>query len=285
MTNNKLIFKFFFSLALLSLLFYCRLIPRQARDLWENMTHKQLFFALLSIAIILINIYSILKKLGYVKTSEKSMKIIELIKKGSDFVINSLVTFYELCMNFVDKIAKRFFQKDYFYFHFVRRILLKTYKEKYLRPFAITLFVLNYLPKTIFLCAIVIDVIVFHRFDYTFKCIPLLLIPLIERFVIFVFKHYFDIYHQDIYNLIEKRSLGNGESAYCYVPEAEETPPDGVKDFKEFFLTYYLPFYRLEYSLERYDAFMKNLKKDNITLFFAIIRLFVAIFVLIFGIF
>jgi hypothetical protein len=96
---------------------------------------------------------------------------------------------------------------------------------------------MRYLPKIILTLALFIDVIIYQRFHYTFKCIPLLLLPLVEKCIIGIFAQGYEIFFPDLETIIDVEDLPNSVT-YSYKEEFEYNPPPNVKDFHDFFFNH-----------------------------------------------
>lgn len=279
-------FKIFLAISLGLLLFYLRLVPRTARDLWENITHKQLFLILFTISLIIINIYTICKTWGYIKTKEnhKFQKINEYFSRINKIIIDSFLVFFESLLYGFQYIAENLFNERYFYYNSLRYFLIYTNKKEYHVFYSIMLLTMTYLPKIIMLLAIVVDVFFYHCFDYTFRCIPLLLVPLIPKIIIFVLNNYYDNFYESIFSIMEKHPSNEPNKVkFCFKPEFQENPPFFVQDFHDYFRNHYLVLVNLKRSLETFDNLTNRIKIDTVMLFLMICRLLVYIYILIYG--
>lgn len=275
------------AISLLFGLFYIRLIPRASRDLWENMTNQQLFLTLFTITLILLNIYSILKTLGYIKP--KVNKIIEkltpIINNLIEFLIKSFLMVYNAIWYLIEHVSSRYFNIDCMHYEILRRFLIVANKPKYLKYYALGLLSLQYLPRIVFLLALSVDVFIYQHFDYTFRSIPLLLLPLLEKFIVFVFTDYYESHSDDTYFLMQKQYIPEKKTfRYSFKPEFENNPPPYVKDFGDYFDNHFKVFSDLEDSLDSYFTLKNNIIFSNLTLFLSISRLTVYIYILFYGI-
>jgi type IV secretory pathway VirB6-like protein len=108
--------------------------------------------------------------------------------------------------------------------------------------------------------------------------VPAVIIP---RTIVFALHHYYDSFSARVYEKMEKEYTAEpGVCLYTFKQEFENNPPNGVKDFNDFFYNHFLPFEELIYSLFLYDKLLKRLKTDLFFIIFSLWRFLIYIFIL-----
>ena len=241
---------------------------------------KQLIITLVVLLLILANIYNLLNILFQ---QDKPTIFSKLGSKIVTVIISCLkITYYTSC-GLLDFWSKKYYNYD-LYYNFMRSLIRIFIKKEYFITNTLILLGMRYLPKIILTLALFVDVIIYQRFHYTFKCIPLLLLPLVEKFIIGIFQDAYDSYIEELVPYVKFTSIPNTDDMACsYSDEYVENQPPNVKDFADFFYNHYLPLRKLKSTLDDYQFFCDITKSIPLDLAIAISRLFIYLYILNYG--
>lgn len=272
-------------------LFYIRLIPRVSRDLWQNMTQYQILFTLFQLILIGINIYFLLVILIKIKVKKKSnliAKITERFRVIIDYFLWILCNFYEFLWKLLDIMAENLFKTESLHYHVLRKLAIILFKDNKFNLYFTILLTLNLLPKILFGTAFFIDVIIYKKLYYTFLTIPFLLISLLEVFLIFIFKHYYDCYYDSISSFMEKTTINTTDGPiirYRFYPGTEKSVRKYFTNMNDYYNNHYLVLIQIERFISEYKIFKEEIFPYTKILFFlSLLRFLLLLFILFYGV-
>lgn len=238
--------------------FFIDKLPKalQLNFIWYNVLLMVCSFGLLCYAII-----KTAKKLNIIKPAEKVHPYIMYIKNMLQKIIFScyqlLVTFYELCWNFLEILT---FQEFLRYHIVIKFAKITTYKQCK-NIFILFLLGLNFVPRILFTVASVYDIFWMHYFEKIYVIIPYLLLPFLAKIILFILRHNFIAHIEDYMDaVVQDEDPSN--SSYLYLHPAVIRLPYNIKDFDDFFENHlkvlvnvgkFLKFY---YALEKHKSFL-----------------------------
>lgn len=262
---------------LLSGLFYIRFLPRVSRDLWHNMTVYQILYRLILLGFIISAIIHTLRLIYQIEVKEQS-PLLEAysypLKVVSNYVYDVLENFYKFIWFVMEKISKRFFNEPCLHFLTLLPLVRSFTNPKYSHYYFWVLFSLKVLPRVIFVMALLYDVFLCKRFDYTFRCIPLLLIPLLEPLFLFILRDYDKTHVFNLASFLTFQDIPGSDQTRTGLSGKEEDLPYGSKNFEDFFYNYFSPVDYILVTLEKYDDWkIEKMKYYQIQLALQILRL------------
>lgn len=274
-------FKIALAFGMLIGLFYVRLIPRVSRDLWENITDKQAALIILTLVLILINIYSLLNTI-FLKKSDSwlTKKFIPIIM----FIQSCFITLYYTFWGILRLLGHRFFGYDNMHYDWLRWFIKVFIKKEFFMINVVILLGLRYLPRILLLLALMVDVFIYHKFYYTFKFIPFLLLPLLEKVIIFILQDYIDCHFDTVCSFIQYQTISGSEHVrYSYKPEYANDAIPGIKNFEDFFYNHFEFMVQLKNTLMDYHLICAFAKTIYLDFAMAVFRLGVYLYILIYG--
>lgn len=285
-----LLYRIIFALVLLIVLIYFRLIPRVSRDLWQQLNHYQVFSLSIRIAFVVVNIIFILRILNILgtKTSHPIIAYLKTkVEKITEHMTQQLESFYNLCWFIAEELMDRLFNYELLHYKTMLKITKVVLKTKYPKRLLKFLLALDIIPRIIFIVAFAYDVLITQHLHYTFYCIPLLLIPLLEKFIVFTFTHFRDLYWQSTSSVVQKTQVGSS-TKYSFIPELDDDflpGPLKLKNFMDFFQNHYSVLEELDAVLTIYKSWKtETFPYYKILLIVALLRLFLLLFIFFYGI-
>lgn len=289
------IYQLLLAIILLTGLFYIRLLPRVSRELWEQLNHYQLLSLCVTIGFVLINIYITLRLMDVIK-KKKSFVIIEQIKVISTnllrYLTNILINLYNFIWYIMQAIGYGLFKIQLLHYHVIRLIIKFILFRKHVKLLLILLLALDLVPRFLFIFAFLYDVFVQQYLHYTFFCIPLLLISLFEKFILFVFSQFFNLYWERINQYIQvtriKASSGDTYIQHSFTSEYSNNnlppSPPKVESFRDYYDNHFAVLFELNLALTTYLTWKyQHFPYYKILLVLSVLRLIGLIFMLVYG--
>ena len=278
------------AILMLSGLFYIRLLPRVSRELWEHMNHYQLLSTVMKLVLVGLNIYVLLLVLGKLSTKEKSpflRRLSNIFSVISEYLLWLLCNLYEFVWYILGIVVKKLFNYQRLHYHTIRKLAGLLWKTRTFDLYCYTLITVALLPKIIFVIAFMFDVFFCQQLHYTFLCLPLLLLSLIEKFILFIFSHYLESYEKAIKSFIEETLIEteNGPLIkYCFRPGVELVIKEYFTNFKDYYVNHYGVLVETGLFLDYYKNFKENQFPYYQTLLvLSAIRFLLLIFILVYG--
>lgn len=269
-------------------LFYLRFLPRVSRDLWHNMTSYQILITVFTICCIAINVYNTAQLMGLVKKQETSIWLLNLLNSLRllvEYIIDVLVHFYRFVWFVLEFISRHIFKKRCLHYHTLRPLIRSFTNPKQSIYYFYALISLKMLPTIIFVIALSYDVFIAQRFDYTFRCIPLLLIPLLEPLVLFILKDYHQTHVFSLASFLCFIQVPGTRQFDHYLLGDEKDLPYGAKDFDDFFDNHFRPVDQILVVIEKYEAWKVDVMlSQHIQLILQVIRFSAYVVILFVGV-
>lgn len=278
----------FLAFVIVSSLLYVRLVPRIARDLWESLNYYQIFSISLNIIFLLIELYYILILLTVIKPPKPKLYIEKFLSPFANigqYIKDILINFYQFSWYILGFLIEKLFGYKLLHYNVIRKVAKHYNATSNFKYYCWSLIAIKFVPKIIIVMAFFVDVIIYKHLDYTFKCLPLLLVSLLEQLFLFLLQDFYYTHLDNVCSFIEKEPIpGTDEANFCFIPKFREEPPDFVEDFSDYFFNHYLPLIDLLESIEAYEIW-KNTKFPSkpLQLMLCMIRLLLYIYILIYG--
>lgn len=243
--KNKNIIYIFVGLFLIMLFLFFRLFyVRLPRNLYTNITFELLAMYLVITIIIIISlgftVYKLLIEYEYIKSNNNSIvnryiqnnSLIKLVKTCINLCKHSLITLDNYIKFYI--ITKWLFIGLFFMNKITKHI-------KYENAPYLTL-IFDFIPRILITILFSIDVFIYHKFDFFYKAMPMLLLPVIYQYICYTLKNICELNLQsaeDIFLIIDTTNnikLSPIEYVKSYIRKAWDNPKLINSSFSEYSL-------------------------------------------------
>ena len=270
--------------------FYIRLLPRVSRELWEQMNNYQVLSSVIKIGLVIMHIYLLLRLMGIIEQKNRFPVIVSIklfLTKISDYFTWTLINLYKFFWYIIETIGMHIYQFPLVKYTFIRKIAKFLLDSQSFNIIFIFLLILSLGPKLIFISAFSYDVLVQKQLNYTFLCLPLLLLTLFEKLILFMFQDFYDNNWNNISSYVKVTKLETPTGPllkYELTIKDERNLPKILGNFENLLNNHYLVIEAVGVLLNYYQ-FLKERKLPYyaICLGLCIIRLLLLIFILLYG--
>lgn len=242
---------------MIAAIFYIRLVPRQARDLWQNMSQYRVVVTLFIVLVISISVFIQLKALGMFQNKQRKFLLYFTDK------ITKFVGFFKICLEqayhfFILLIFYfcNYFELRFSYIAMLRPVIRSFCNQKNYNKYFVILVGLRIVPLIIFLCVFGFEVVYYRHLEITFKFIPILLVPLIEKVFIFILVDFYDLFAR-YFMFCRSATVKHKESIYYegrYYSFSEQYNRLSEKfiNFNDYFCNYFLVLKEIKRQTDKY---------------------------------
>lgn len=270
-------------------LFYIRLIPRQARNLWENMSQYQVAITVFAIIVTLISIYMQLKSMQIIVRESKGIFLyignkVKAVVSLMKFCLRQVYYVFVIILDYIGHYILGIWMPHFYLF---RPVIRSFNKYKYYQYYFWGLLVIRILPIVIYISVFGYDVFYCHNLKLSFKFIPILLIPLLEKVFVFILHDYYEL-HGDIQEFMQRTNFREKNAIYYqghYYSYSRHYNVNSkkFKSLADYFINYFLLLRELSFTLEEHTLKNDHIYIKSLYLLLTVIRLIILFYILVYG--